>query len=547
MPSKAQSSTKQPVASHPLYLNEGLSSKKTALIIVTVVGCIAILWPKVLYPMMFGGSKTVKTDLKETQRGPGGCCEVVLNREEFYNATIKKTSSIAVEPFGPQLYRRSLNIYTGEITIRQERPVHLHPDAVYQAMRERGRAIPATPTIPIVDRKVTPSNPPPRIVEGRPGPIPGMRPPLGAGAMHQPQTKGSSMGIIMPLYTIGIVVFFGYTIMKIVFKKPMPNAPYGPAPSDPNFRKQVFGYENGRHLEDLNSSKLGWREHQTRTNLHKQPESQRNGNELYNASLSAANVASNLSASLKQQQQQQPQQLRHSALPQQQQQQIYITARLLNKETEQLMEIEKLRRKLEDTEKAMAKLIAEMNSDQYEAKKTHEKTTTNKENISNGHANVVETSGINADKTKHDHLAISNNNKLREGSNERTIAVLGMEITASCEGGQKWSGRPPTPVLLVHHEHSKPFDDYIPEPQSIYLEGILAHESQILVADSEIKQEKVYDAELNGSADEPAVVLSSKMTLSLINLDSISDKHANKTDIESPLADDIEIIGHDGN
>ncbi|KAL9912611.1 RIC3 acetylcholine receptor chaperone isoform 2-T11 [Glossina fuscipes fuscipes] len=540
MPSKAQSSTKQPVASHPLYLNEGLSSKKTALIIVTVVGCIAILWPKVLYPMMFGGSKTVKTDLKETQRGPGGCCEVVLNREEFYNATIKKTSSIAVEPFGPQLYRKSLNIYTGEITIRQERPVHLHPDAVYQAMRERGRAIPATPTIPIVDRKVTPSNPPPRIVEGRPGPIPGMRPPLGAGAMHQPQTKGSSMGIIMPLYTIGIVVFFGYTIMKIVFKKPMPNAPYGPAPSDPNFRKQVFGYENGRHLEDLNSSKLG-------TNLHKQPESQRNGNELYNASLSAANVASNLSASLKQQQQQQPQQLRHSALPQQQQQQIYITARLLNKETEQLMEIEKLRRKLEDTEKAMAKLIAEMNSDQYEAKKTHEKTTTNKENISNGHANVVETSGINADKTKHDHLAISNNNKLREGSNERTIAVLGMEITASCEGGQKWSGRPPTPVLLVHHEHSKPFDDYIPEPQSIYLEGILAHESQILVADSEIKQEKVYDAELNGSADEPAVVLSSKMTLSLINLDSISDKHANKTDIESPLADDIEIIGHDGN
>ncbi|KAL9918060.1 RIC3 acetylcholine receptor chaperone isoform 9-T18 [Glossina fuscipes fuscipes] len=463
MPSKAQSSTKQPVASHPLYLNEGLSSKKTALIIVTVVGCIAILWPKVLYPMMFGGSKTVKTDLKETQRGPGGCCEVVLNREEFYNATIKKTSSIAVEPFGPQLYRRSLNIYTGEITIRQERPVHLHPDAVYQAMRERGRAIPATPTIPIVDRKVTPSNPPPRIVEGRPGPIPGMRPPLGAGAMHQPQTKGSSMGIIMPLYTIGIVVFFGYTIMKIVFKKPMPNAPYGPAPSDPNFRKQVFGYENGRHLEDLNSSKLV----------------------------------------------------------------VAAIQGLIDAADEEL--------KLRET------------STSDSIKKTHEKTTTNKENISNGHANVVETSGINADKTKHDHLAISNNNKLREGSNERTIAVLGMEITASCEGGQKWSGRPPTPVLLVHHEHSKPFDDYIPEPQSIYLEGILAHESQILVADSEIKQEKVYDAELNGSADEPAVVLSSKMTLSLINLDSISDKHANKTDIESPLADDIEIIGHDGN
>uniref|UniRef100_A0A1A9X4U4 Resistance to inhibitors of cholinesterase protein 3 N-terminal domain-containing protein n=1 Tax=Glossina brevipalpis TaxID=37001 RepID=A0A1A9X4U4_9MUSC len=579
MPTKAQSSAKQPVASHPIYLNEGLSSKKTALIIVTVIGCIAILWPKVFYPMMFGGIKTMKTDLKETQRVPGGCCEVVLNREEFYNATNKKTSSIPAETFGPQLYRKSLNIYTGEITIRQERPAHLHPDAVYQAMRERGRAIPATPTIPIVDRKVTPSNPPPRIVEGRPGPIPGMRPPLGAGAMHQPQTKASSMGIIMPLYTIGIVVFFGYTIMKIVFKKPVPNAPYGPAPSDPNFRKQVFGYENGRHLEDLNGSKLG-------TNLHKQPESQRNGNELYNASLSAANVASNLSASLKQQQQQQQQQQRHTALPQQQQhqqqQQMYMTAKVLNKETEQLMEIEKLRKKLEDTEKAMAKLIAEMNSDQYEAKmiainfikpaiqglidaadeelklretstsdsikKTHEKTTTtNQENISNGHANVVENSGINADKIKQDHLTPDNSSKLREGSTERTIAVLGMEITASCEGGQKWSGRPPTPVLLIHHEHSKPIDDDIPEPQSIYLEGTLAHESQILVTDSEIKQEKVYDAELNGSADEPAVVLSSKMTLSLINLDNISDKHLIKTDIESPLSDDIEIIDHDDN
>lgn len=32
------------------------------------------------------------------------------------------------------------------------------------------------------------------------------------------------------------------------------------------------------------------------------------------------------------------------------------------------MEIEKLRKKLEDTEREMAKLIAEMNTDQYEAK-----------------------------------------------------------------------------------------------------------------------------------------------------------------------------------
>ena len=48
-------------------------------------------------------------------------------------------------------------------------------------------------------------------------------------------------------------------------------------------------------------------------------------------------------------------------------------------------------------------------------------------------------------------------------------------------------------------------DMVLPEPQEIYLEGSLAHDSQILVADAETKQEKVYDAELNGSPEEPAV------------------------------------------
>ncbi|KAM7342498.1 RIC3 acetylcholine receptor chaperone isoform 8-T9 [Cochliomyia hominivorax] len=534
--SQTQSTNRRPPPSLPIYANEGLSPKKTALIIVTVVGCIAILWPKVFYPMMFASAPTAasgKTNIKEGHRGPG-------------------------------------DFRTG---IRQERPSHLHPDSVYQAMRERGRAIPATPTIPIVERKSSPSNPPPRIVEGRPGPIPGMRPPMGAGALHQPQGKGqNSMGIIMPLYTIGIVVFFGYTIMKIVFKKQVPNAPYGAAPHDPNFRKEVFGQENGRHVEDLNGSKLGWREHQTRTNLSKHPadivqphhlHSQQQqqqqqqlqlqqqqhlvrGSDLYNASLSAQTAATNLSSSLKQHQ------------LQQQQQQQQLSSKLLTKENDQLMEIEKLRKKLEDTEKAMAKLIAEMNSDQYEAKKNSNEnsTTTNQqqqqqqENISNGHANINETTSGDDNSRVDDLKAMDDiKRKKREGSTDRTVSVLGMEITASCEGVHKWSGRPPTPVLLSHHEHSKHEDeDKMPEPQEIYLEGSLAHDSQILVAESETKQEKVYDAELNGSPEEPAVILSSKMTLSLINLDNVMDKKSpttKQTDLESPLADDIEIISHD--
>lgn len=40
-----------------------------------------------------------------------GCCDVVLDREEFMNAT-----KPALEPFGPHLYRKQVNLYTGEIS-----------------------------------------------------------------------------------------------------------------------------------------------------------------------------------------------------------------------------------------------------------------------------------------------------------------------------------------------------------------------------------------------------------------------------------------------
>ncbi|XP_023161363.2 uncharacterized protein LOC111592947 isoform X17 [Drosophila hydei] len=253
--STASAKQKQPRAA----TEESMSPKKMGVIaLVTVVGCVAILWPKVFHPMMFGGTPPKPSFKDQPQRGvPGGCCDVVLDREQFMNA-----SKPAVEPFGPHLYRKQINFYTGEISLRQERPAHLHPESIYQAMRERGRAIPATPTVPIVERKSSPSNPPPRIVDGRPGPIPGMRPPMGAGAFHQPQQRaGSSMGFLMPLYTIGIVVFFGYTIMKIVFKKQVPNAPYGAAPADPSFRRDVFEQQNHSQVEDLSGTKLATRRH----------------------------------------------------------------------------------------------------------------------------------------------------------------------------------------------------------------------------------------------------------------------------------------------
>ncbi|XP_067631657.1 uncharacterized protein RIC-3 isoform X5 [Eurosta solidaginis] len=467
-------------SNHPTQTEEGLSPKKTAVIIVTVVGCIAILWPKVFYPMMFGGVAPSKNANLNDQRGPGGCCDVVIDREKFLNETSAE--------IGPQLYRKQLNLYTGEMTLRQERPAHLHPESIYQAMRERGRAIPATtPTVPILERKGSPSNSPPRIVDGRPGPIPGMRPPMGGGSMHQPQARaGNGMGFIMPLYTIGIIVFFGYTIMKIVFKRPVPNAPYGPTQTDPNFRKQVFGQENGRHVEELNGSKL------------------------------------------------------------------VVTAiqGLIDAADEQI----KLR---------------ENQATSDTSKKSSENSTSNSGDISNGHTKsehgqkngTIESneyqSSVDKEKQQGQHPNTSKpidgadeksiqQRKQRDGSVDRSVAVLGMEVTASCEGGQKWTGRSPTPVLFSHHEHSND-EEQMPEPQSIYLEGALSHESKILVADSEVKTEEVYDQELNGSPEEPAVVLSSKMTLSLINLDVNHEEsdEQRKPEVESPLADDIEIIGDD--
>ncbi|BFG04819.1 uncharacterized protein DMAD_03690 [Drosophila madeirensis] len=461
-PSQPATAKKRPSA----VKEEGMTPKKTALIIVTVIGCIAILWPKVFHPMMFGSAPLPKQQNPKEQRSgaPGGCCDVVLDREQFMNAS----KPDAAVPFGPHLYRKHVNLYTGEISLRQERPAHLHPESIYQAMRERGRAIPATPTVPIVERKSSPSNPPPRIVDGRPGPIPGMRPPMGAGALQQPQQRGSSMGFLMPLYTIGIVVFFGYTIMKIAFKKQVPNAPYGPAPTDPGFRQQVFGQQAHSQVEDLGGTKLGWREHQT----------------------------------------------------------IVTAIQGLIDAADEQLNVRDKQRSDTDTETDLNK--------QNDSEKTKEQLE--KENISNGHVNTISDQGAAGKQQQR---------KRRDLSAERELTVLGMEVTASCEGGGKWTGRPPTPVFRAPSEHSK-LEGNLPEPQSIYLEGALAHDSQILVTDAQTKREEVYDAELNGSAEEPAVILSSKMTLSLINLDANQQNgNVGKPGIESPLADDIEIIGHD--
>lgn len=52
----------------------GLGTKKSVFVLITVVGCIAILWPKILYFAMFGGGQqTTKTFVKDHRSGTGEC------------------------------------------------------------------------------------------------------------------------------------------------------------------------------------------------------------------------------------------------------------------------------------------------------------------------------------------------------------------------------------------------------------------------------------------------------------------------------------------
>lgn len=89
------------------------------------------------------------------------------------------------------------------------------------------------------------------------------------------------------------------------------------------------------------------------------------------------------------------------------------------------------------------------------------------------------------------------------------VQVVGMEMTESVEGGQKWS-RPPTPLTPRSTTPTIPQ----PEPQSIYLEGSLPSQSQLLVSQSETER-------LSQENDESPVILAGKVTLSLIGLSDV--------------------------
>ncbi|XP_028032278.1 uncharacterized protein LOC114244603 isoform X2 [Bombyx mandarina] len=280
---------------------EVLGPRKTMLILVIVVGCFAMLWPRILSPLILGHTRE-QLKPNEFDR-EAGCCEVMFGTElavlELINevcssavhlhsgklsanaaaecrkavnetcgvdivaflkrsdnigksskslvetmknsnsSCLKENFGVPVMNLGPHI---ALNSWTLQDTIKQERPL-IRGAGPHPALRERGRAIPPGTAAP--SRTIT--MPPHARVRSplsvyfepdiKPPPIPGMRPPLGSpgGPVAAPKT---SMGFIMPIYTVCIVVFFVYTLSKILFKRA--GTPYEPVRPDPCFRRRVF-------------------------------------------------------------------------------------------------------------------------------------------------------------------------------------------------------------------------------------------------------------------------------------------------------------------
>uniref|UniRef100_A0A1B6CYT3 Resistance to inhibitors of cholinesterase protein 3 N-terminal domain-containing protein n=1 Tax=Clastoptera arizonana TaxID=38151 RepID=A0A1B6CYT3_9HEMI len=345
---------------------------KSVFILAIVLGCFAVLWPKIFYPML--------------------------------------QDTVTVKP----------NIMSSQEHIRQERPSHLHPDTMHPALREKGRAITIPPEhiIPKVQEREAPSKPMP--------PMPGMRPPMGGAGHVVPAPKGSgTMGIVMPLYTIGIVIFFMYTMMKLIFKKSEESSGYKNLEPDPEFRRVVFN--------DMNYG---------RSNIIQNTPKQNEDNKLVFTAISGLVAEVNRS------------------------------------------------------------ILSEQESEEVQAK--------------------------DSESDLKDSIEDSETKKIMEKGEEEKCAkvqVVGMEMTESIEGGQRWS-RPPTPLSRgatpIPPQQNQ-------EPQHIFLEGSLPSQSQLLVSQSETQTLPPNDD------DDSSVILAGKVTLSLIGLDA-----GLKADIEEQVISDYD-------
>ncbi|XP_076658139.1 RIC3 acetylcholine receptor chaperone isoform X2 [Halictus rubicundus] len=487
--------------------------RKTIFILAIVAGCFAVLWPKIFYPMLtasvtphhtpdnsaccdviFESDVTaadimqemcqnilkhhqvdprVRDALKSVKLSPQSsnlCREEILARcgidlitfladrerlgkshkqvlEEIrsFNSSLclKTQFGIPLSQLGtPHLIR--YHILMPHSTIPQERRTPPHAGGLHPALRERGRAIPSSHIVPkVMDR-------PDHV-------IPKMRPPLGGAGHVVSAPKGNgTMGIIMPLYTLGIVLFFLYTIIKVLKKNSDSEiiSEYPGAAAEKEFRKMVFS------PEAFATAMTGGTIHYCKERS----------------------------------------QSPHRPVP---------TIEELKDQAAGDIEIDQLRRRLVETEAAMERIVVQMG------------------NISRS----VMHSPSSQQELKDDAVVEADHSKADEEvaniENSPTVKVMGMEMTASCEGK---GSRPTTPIIPVAPSHVG--REKTP-PKPIYLEGALPPQCELLVTDSETQAQKTEE-----DAEAP-VVLSGKMTLSLISVDQNAAESEGENQEERTVEDEI--------
>nr|XP_022920728.1 uncharacterized protein LOC111429139 isoform X2 [Onthophagus taurus] len=483
-----------PRASHPRRayqtVTDDITPKKSMLVVVIVVGCFAVLWPKVFYPMLVGNAnQAIKPNARDKAEG---CCYVfsetdvntielmselcssiidqskgplsgkeivnrcrkevletcgidisgVLQEQIRFGRTIKQILNevrslngslclkyhFGVSPWRLGVGHKVNTNYTDNI--KQERPPNMRPEIIHPAFRERGSAIPKPQGSAQMQRKHI------RTVEGRPGPVPGMRPTMGGpGHVVPPSQKGgSTMGVLMPIYTIGIVIFFTYTLMKLIFKRENTGVRgnlYPPVDPDPRFRREVFENERCKFKPRLSRDPTG--------------------------RIAECNGGCR----------------------------------------RPITDLDQLRNRLQETERAMERVVHQMSRVPLVLQAKTDR------NVANG--NLM-------------------NGTVHKDQEQASVKVLGMETTASCEGGEKWT-KPGEPVM----SHPVPKIEVAP-PQEIYLQGALPAQSQILVTD----YATVTQSTTSDTTSDPAVVLAGKMTLSVISMDNVQDQDIETNNGELP-------------
>lgn len=110
-----------------------------------------------------------------------------------------------------------------------------------------------------------------------------------------------------------------------------------------------------------------------------------------------------------------------------------------------------------------------------------------------------------------------------------SVRVIGVETRAQAEGGGEWQLSPSATLGLSHSRPTTPIPPE-PEPHNIFLKGSLPSQSQLLVEDAATEL-------LKSTPQDPArsVILSGKMTLSLISVDAVPNPDTLPTSDTDPL------------